>query len=107
MEYIADQGISDRNFFLALIGGKDAFVGFSKILEKCRVMDCDNVALSFEDALSIINNQTGLSCTDCSIVKSLSKQKRDEIIWALKDAGFTNREIERLTGISKYIVSRA
>lgn len=107
IEYVADHGISDRNFFLALIGGKDEFVGFSKILEKCKVMDCDSVALSLEDALSIINKQTGLSCTDCSIVKSLSKQKRDKIIWALKDAGFTNREIERLTGISKYIVSRA
>lgn len=107
IEYLVDQGISDRDFFLSIIGGKAAFISFSKLSDNCKVMDCDSIALSLEDALSIINNHTGFNCTDGSIVKSLAKKKRDAVICALKEAGFTNREIERLTGISKYIVSRA
>lgn len=107
IEYIVNQGISDRNFFLSIIGGRAEFIRFSKVSDNSKMMDCDSIALSLGDALNIIEKYTGLKCTDGSIVKSLAKKKRDAVIRALKDAGFTNREIERLTGISKYIVSRA
>lgn len=107
IEYIVDQGISDRELFLSIIGNKSAFISFSKLSDNCKIMDCDSIALSLDDALSIINNHTGLNCTDGSIVKSLAKKNRDEVICALKEVGFTNREIERLTGISKFIISRA
>lgn len=106
IDYIVDQGITDRNYFLSIIGGKAAFIKYSNMSDNCKVMDCDSIALSLEVALNIINNHTGMNCTDGSIVKSLVKKKRDAVISSLKEAGFTNREIERLTGISKYIVSR-
>lgn len=106
-EYLIGDGISDTDFFLSIIGGKNSFVEYSNQLDDTKVMDCDSITPTLDDALEIIRSTTGIDCIETSIVKGLSKDRRDSTINALKKSGFTCKEIERMTGVSRAIIYHA
>lgn len=105
-DYVMEQGITDRDFFMSVIGGVDEFLQFSAVKDETKIMDCHDVLRTHSDGLQVIRDALGVECRDGSVVNLLSRKERDRIIAELKKAGFSVREIERLTGISKSIIYR-
>lgn len=50
--------------------------------------------------------QSVLKIKDLTTIVSIGKEERNEKIMMLRDAGFSVREIERLTGVSRGIIQR-
>lgn len=109
-EYVLGEGNGqcDTDFFLSIIGGKDEFVRFSKTIDDTKVMDPDSTRPSYEDGFEIIKEVCKLKnidgSIDGSIVGRLSKHERNNVIRILQSQGYSAREIERLTGVSKNII---
>lgn len=58
--------------------------------------------LKDENAIEFIHNN--LKISSCTLIKSFSQNKRNEIICELKNKGVSIRQIERLTGIGRGII---
>ena len=61
--------------------------------------------LPVDEQLKVITSGT-LQIVPLDELKTVAPSRRDEIVFALHDGGYTVREIERYTGISKSTVSR-
>lgn len=108
-EYIMCRGICNREILLSLLGESIDFVKFSSTNDEKRYefINIDEKISTYEDCLNIISDYLGIKCRDASIVKCLRKPERNQIIHNMKEFGFTNRQIEHITGISRSIVQRA
>lgn len=108
-EYIMDGDLADIDFFLSLIGGKEAFINYSKSNDKGQdiFIDVDDSKLTYEDGLALIRNLSGMNDVDGSIVNRMALKERNSIIRELRNSGFTAKQIERLTGVPVSIIYKA
>ena len=108
-DYILDGDLTDTEFFLSLIGGKDAFVNYSKLNDKDQYtfIDVDDSRLNYEDGLALIRSITGMNDVDGSIVNRMAQKERNGILRDLRKRGFTAKQIERLTGVPVAIIYKA
>ena len=100
------KGFSDPSCVLELFGSAKGFVGYSLELPD----DSDSVTHdmnetewerhAFADKMA---KRLGVALNE---LKTVAPSRRDGIIFALHDGGYTVREIERYTGVSKSTVSR-
>ena len=110
-EYIAGARICQTEFPLTVFGGINEFKRFHQqddSKDTCLDMDeLDNEAkpASNERAIEVLR-QT-LEDIDPQNVKALPTSERNDCLRALKSAGLSVRQIERLTGIGRNTVSRA
>ena len=107
-QYLNANCVDDIKDALALLGGPEGYVKWMEQTDDETHMDitepCSN-HYSDEDARSFIRNTFGIEHAE--EIKSKEKADRNAILKALKDAGFSVRRIERLTGIGRGIISRA
>ena len=100
------KGFSDPSCVLELFGSAKGFVGYSlelpdgsdSVIHEMNETEWERHA--FADKMA---KRLGVPLNE---LKTVAPSRRDGIIFALHDGGYTVREIERYTGISKSTVSR-
>lgn len=103
-------GITDTTFSLGMIGGREHFPAF---MARKQEASADGLAepgqvrraLNDQRALQVFRQISGMELP--SELHSMEQGERDRILWQMKQAGMTIRQIERLTGINRNIVQRA
>ena len=102
----ATRGFSDPSCVLELFGSAKGFLDYSLSMPDGSdpvIHDMDETEwerLAFADKMA---KRLGVPLNE---LKTVPPSRRDGIIFALHDGGYTVREIERYTGISKSTVSR-
>ena len=107
-EYLEDPKLTSVDFFLEIIGSKENFssmhaneydepVPFEQAQIKMRTKENDVLAIAQSELKEISPYE----------IKSLPKPQRNALLCRLLGAGLSIRQIERLTGIGRSIISRA
>lgn len=100
------RGFSDPSCVLELFGSAKAFIAYSLSTPDsgepalCDMKETEWERHAFADKMA---KRLGVPLKE---LKTVAPSRRDGIIFALHDGGYTVREIERYTGISKSTVSR-
>lgn len=110
-EYATRPELCDTSFVLDILGGVEFFRKFHEesheSLERIdREEARQRVRLLNEDAI-VQEAKRLLGDITLAQVKALPKTERNALLHRLKSEGFTTRQIERLTGVGRSIVSRA
>lgn len=102
----AARGFSDPSCVLELFGSVEGFIAYSLSTPAgsesalCDMKETEWERHAFADKMA---KRLGVPLNE---LKAVAPSRRDGIIFALHDGGYTVREIERYTGISKSTVSR-
>ena len=108
-EYCGKRGYSDTTFVLDVFNGLAQFKEFHDARhsdEHClEVSDTPSRGLSKEMQKRIADELLGEGAA--ASLKGADRQTRDRAIAALKDRGLSIRQIQRLTGISLGVISKA
>lgn len=100
------RGFSDPSCVLELFGSAKAFIAFSlSTPDGCESAMCDMKEMEWERR-AFADKMAKRLGVPLNELKTVAPSRRDGIIFALHDVGYTVREIERYTGISKSTVSR-
>ncbi len=100
------RGFSDPSCVLELFGSAKAFIAYSLSTPDsgepalCDMKETEWERHAFADKMA---KSLGVPLNE---LKTVAPSRRDRIIFALHDGGYTVREVERYTGISKSTVSR-
>lgn len=97
-------GIASTSLVLDMLGGPEGFEAFVAERASCADADILGMAPSPDDLLERAEGVVGFPADK---IGTLSKAERDEAIRLLGDAGFSVRQIERLTGVGRNTVARA
>ena len=110
-EYVGRPELCATRFPLEVFGGRRTFVDFH--MQDGEVVGCIDVDISkdtkraAEDARALRMAQAMLDNTPLTDLKTLPKEERNAHLGRLKRAGFSIRQLERLTGIGRNIIARA
>ena len=102
----AARGFSDPSCVLELFGSAEGFIAYSLSTPAgsesalCDMKETEWERHAFADKMA---KRLGVPLNE---LKTVAPSRRDRIIFALHDGGYTVREVERYTGISKSTVSR-
>lgn len=100
------RGFSDPSCVLELFGSAEGFIAYSLAMSDggepalCDMKETEWERHAFADKMA---KRLGVPLNE---LKTVAPSRRDRIIFALHDGGYTVREVERYTGISKSTVSR-
>lgn len=100
------RGFSDPSCALELFGSAEGFIAYSLSTPDgsepalCDMKETEWERHAFADKMA---KRLGVPLNE---LKTVAPSRRDRIIFALHDGGYTVREVERYTGISKSTVSR-
>lgn len=106
-DYVLGKGIAKPNKVMTMLGSINHFIEFSQITDDADVMDCDRMKLTTKDGIELVRKKCGYDIEDGTVVGRLCKNDRDSILRELKNTGFTIKQIQRITGVSKTIIYRA
>ena len=110
-EYVGSPGICRTDFVLGVFGGVEAFKRFHAEPHEdfaCLEVDLDRSAtrpMSDESTNEAVLRALGT--IPVHTVKALPIERRNECIRALREAGLSIRQIERLTGLGRNTIARA
>lgn len=99
-------GFSDPSTVLELFGSTEGFIDYSLRMPDGSdpvIHDMDETEWERHAFADKMAKHLGVPLND---LKTVAPSRRDGIIFALHDGGYTVREIERYTGVSKSTVSR-
>ena len=113
-EYLEQPKLTSIGFVLDIIGGRGNFISIHTTEEN----DEDNASSSspseHKTTRTRINDENMLAVAQSELgaiklydIKSLPKQERNTLLRRLYECGLSVRQIERLTGIGRSIISRA
>lgn len=103
---VMTRGFSDPSCVLELFGSAEGFVGYSLELPDGSdpvIHDMDETEWERHDFADKMARGLGVPLKE---LKTVAPVRRDAIIYALHEVGYTVRDIERYTGIGKSTVSR-
>lgn len=105
-EYLNGSKITDTQMLLKMIGGPQAFLAFVQDYKPTVKCLDDDIYYSINDAMAqeIIKNKLGID--NGSKISFYNKASRDESVLELYKNGLSMRQIERLMGISRSVISR-
>jgi len=113
-EYLGKPKLTSTDYVLNIVGGKDNFVAIHT-LEMNDGGDAGSSSpsehgairsrINDEDMLKVAQNELG--AVKLYEVKSLPKLERNALLRSLYKRGLSVRQIERLTGVGRSIISRA
>lgn len=106
-DYLEDKGITDRDDIIAYFGNIEAFIEFSQSDDSEDYMDCELPSDKMRMAQKIINEELGHEFNNGFVVKKYAKEDRDKVLRRLRKEGYSVKQIELLTGVSKRIIQRA
>ncbi|MBQ6132797.1 MAG: transposase [Lachnospiraceae bacterium] len=97
-------GLTDTDFALSIFHGQLRLLDFVKMSSNDNCLEANLQRITDAEAISILKKK--LHIESGTIIKSFSKSKRDAAIMKLIASGLAMRQIERLTGISRNVISR-
>ena len=104
--YTGTPGFVSTELVLQLTGGIENFLRLSESDEKVDCLDFHNSKrLNDEDAERIVRNILHLESG--TMVQSMDRKQRNSSLRLLKEQGLSVRQIQRLTGISQGVITRA
>lgn len=104
--YLTGRGSTSTTLVLSMFDSPDDFIRFNHTPGRSDgEIPTERPTLAPEDAIALARQALGP--LKPSAVKELPKPRRNEALAKLKRAGLSLRQIERITGIPKSIVSRA
>lgn len=107
-QYCGEPGVCDDSIVLDRAGGREAFVelcGRSGANEQMVSLPIKRMRLSEADAERVLASYLGSDPSDR--LATLDKAERDRTLRTMKTLGLSVRQIERLTGVGRGIVTRA
>ena len=110
-DYIFNSEFTDTDSILSLTGGVLGFINMSTTTDEER-LDVDTPefvlqGVTLRDCQRIINDELGFEFNNGFVLKKLAKAERDRVLRRLRREGYSLKQIELLTGISKRIIQRA
>lgn len=105
-EYANEPRIVETEPVLALIGGKSSFASFSSCGREDSYTPYEPGRLPETEAMRAIRrvlSERGLAPSE---IKALHPIERNQMLVRLHDLGLSVRQIERLTGVGRYTISR-
>ncbi len=110
-DYLFNSGFADTDNVLSLTGGTLGFIKMSTATDEDNI-DVDNQSFvlqgeTLRDCQRIINDELGYEFNNGFVLKKLAKSERDRVLRRLRREGYSLKQIELLTGISKRIIQRA
>ena len=109
-EYAGAPELVDPEMILEMLGGVEGFIEFHTHPQGTeKPIDCDDHATGkrLSDGEGLELAQTILGDLSVESISGLPRAERSEAIGRLRDAGLGVRQIQRLTGISLGVISRA
>ncbi len=104
--YTGWKGIVETDLVLELLGGAQAFRDFSTLEDDTEHLEFrEKRRLNDQSAQEIIRNK--LQLTSGTRLQEMDRESRDAALRMLKKEGLSVRQIERLTGINRGIITRA
>ncbi|MBQ9043409.1 MAG: transposase [Eggerthellaceae bacterium] len=108
-EYIGASFVTKTEVILRLFNGLEGFVLMHKTIETNRGLEPGPQGVkrfrSEDEAIARAKEVVG--CKELSEIAAAGKGERDAMLVLLKNDGFSVRQIERMTGISKSVIQRA
>lgn len=110
-DYINNAKFTDTDNLLSLTGGVLGFIKMSATTDE-EYIDVDNQGFVLQgeplrDCQRIINDELGFEFNNGFVVKKLAKAERDRVLRRLRQEGYSLKQIELVTGVSKRIIQRA
>ena len=103
-EYARGDGLVDSRFLFEAIGGREHFEEFSAA-GKADVY-CPRMGSRMDQAELAEAARIATEGKDPSAVAALPVPERDRILRRMKEVGLSYRQIERLTGLGRYLIKR-
>ena len=104
--YTGWKGIVETDLVLELLGGAQAFRDFSTLEDDTEHLEFrEKRRLNDQSAQEIIRNK--LQLPSGTQLQEMDRESRDAALRMLKKEGLSIRQIERLTGINRGIITRA
>ena len=103
--YGDDSSFVDTSSIVPLIGDREQYEAFLKEQDENDYLEYKTVVHDDQWAIGIVHKL--LDGKSGTILQSYDRESRDKAIRALKNAGLSVRQLERLTGINRGIIQRA
>ncbi len=103
VEYINEKDITDTDFLLQMINKKE-FIDFHQEIENSTFQVTDSKRKTDEDVLRFIKKHYKID--NPKIIAKLAKSDRDKILVELKKE-FSVRHLQRITGVSRGVITRS
>ena len=105
-EYVGEPILCDTAFVLDMIGGAEQFGSFSAMRVESHCLDVENRRqMTDGEVLAEAKRLMGPNLQQA--LADISKQRRDEFLRKLRDAGASIRQAERVTGIGRKSIASA
>ena len=106
-EYLGEPRLCTTELMLSICGGLQQLIDFHKQSMTAKPFPTSKMRNHHSDAELAVIARSVAGTDNLADVGKLPKQQRDETISRLHQAGLTNRQIARVTGISSGVVQRA
>ena len=103
-DYGEPDRLTDTSLFVSLIGDQSTFHQFMKESD-CREF-LEDLPMKRDDAWALEILRQTLHISSGTILQKMSKDNRNAALSLLKSKGLSNRQLERLTGISRGVIFR-
>ena len=104
-EYGRSGGLTDTSLLVSMIGSADDFARFLSSEDNTECME--DAPVVHDDAWALQILRETLDGQNGTVLQEMSKQRRDELLFQLKEKGISVRRLERLTGINRGIIVNA
>lgn len=105
-EYVGDSKMTDTEYAIGLLGGKNKVIQFFHQEEKNNCLDdVERKTLTDTKAREILSKKYHIK--NFAVVQQLEAKKRNELLRSLKEEGMSIRQIERITGLNRGVIQRA
>ncbi len=104
-EYVGESDVVDTSIILDMIGGVGGFLALSESSVPSGYCLRYGAHISDDDALDVA--RAAVHPVELDRVKTLDSVTRGSLLAALRAAGLTVKQIERLTGVGRYTIDRA
>ncbi len=102
-DYTAGKGLTDTELLMGMVS-REEFIEYHQEIGKIEFRVTDSVKKTDDDVLRFLRKRFGIE--NAKSVAKLSKAERDKILAELK-VKFPVRQLQRVTGISRGVITRA
>ena len=104
-EYVGEPDVVDTGTVLDMLGGVEGFVALSESSVPSGYCFRCGALIPDEDALDVA--RAAVYPVELDRIKTLGSARRGTLLAALRAAGLTVKQVERLTGVGRYSIDRA
>ena len=106
-DYLGGGTFTTTDFFLEMLGGPDGFRAFCSVYDESETKEIDRKTtgrISDNEAIELAKKVLEIESPE--MLEMVEREKRNQQLKLLSDAGLSARQISRITGIGRGIVER-